>query len=247
MIGWRSRYLLARLIPLTVSLAVVLVVNALVPGFVVGWLAGSVAAGLLRRRTGCGYGARPAMPAEVALLRGMGGLVPGLRGRGEPSWWIRQSDIGWMWMPNRRTVVVTSGLVGGLRTGAVSPDRCAAVLAGAAGRLPVTTSRLIRVVEVACIPARLIAGLIPRSIRRPWHPLPLGLACLSLVAAIQQGSQGRWGVAVLQVILAGALVCAPWFEARWQTTLEQMGADATISAGLDSTTAFATGNVRGDG
>lgn len=239
MIGWRSRYLLARLIPLTVSLAVVLVVNALVPGFVVGWLAGSVAAGLLRRRTGCGYGARPAMPAEVALLRGMGGLVPGLRGRGEPSWWIRQSDIGWMWMPNRRTVVVTSGLVGGLRTGAVSPDRCAAVLAGASGRLPVTSSRLVRVLEVACIPARLIARLIPRSIRRPWHPLPLGLACLSLVAVIQQGSQGRWGVAALQVILAAALIGAPWFEARWQSTLEQMGTDATIKAGLDSATASA--------
>jgi len=236
--GWRSHYLLARLIPLTVSLAVVLVVNALVPGFVLGWLAGSVAAGLLRRRTGCGFGARPATPAEVALLRGMGGLVPVLRGRGEPSWWIRQSDIGWMWMPNRRTVVVTSGLVESLRTGVVSPVRCAAVLAGAAGRLPVTTSRLVRVLEVACMPARLITGLIPRSIRRPWHPLPAGLTCLSLVAVIQQGSQGRWGVAILQVILPAALVCAPWFEARWQTRLAQMGTDAT---------AFATGNVRGDG
>lgn len=77
MTRWRGPYLSARIIPLTVSLAIGLVTNALLPGFAVGWLVGGTVAILLRLR--CGWwraGARRPTPDEVAILRSTSGLIP---------------------------------------------------------------------------------------------------------------------------------------------------------------------------
>ena len=235
MTRWRAPYLRARIIPLTVSLAIGLVINALLPGFAVGWLVGGTVAVLLRSR--CGWwraGARRPTPDEVAVLRSTSGLVPALRGRGEPAWWIRPAGVRRVWMPNTRNVVVTKRLTDEMRNETVNDETGAFLLAAAVGRLPVTSSRMVGVVEFVSLPGRMLARLVPRSICRPWHPYLLALAVLSLVAVVQHAGTGRWGLAIGQMLLAAALVLAPWWEERWQAALRQLDTDGATEAGLQS-------------
>ena len=241
MTRWRGPYLSARIIPLTVSLAIGLVTNALLPGFAVGWLGGGTVAILLRLR--CGWwraGARRPTPDEVAILRSTSGLIPALRGRGEPTWWIRPTSACPVWMPNPRNVVVTQKLIDEMRHGAVHDESGALLLAAAVGRLPVTCSPMVGVVEFVSLPARVLARVVPRSIRRPWHPYLVVLAVLSLVAVVQHAGAGRWGLIIGQMLLAGALVLAPWWEERWQAALRQLDADGATEAGLQTLAASPT-------
>lgn len=236
MIPWRSVYTLARIIPVVVSFALVAVANAAWPGFALGWLIVVLAAtasgrgGLLR------FVARRPSVGVLEVLRSTGGVVPALRGRREPRWWIASSTRSWLRMTSPRDVVVSTGLVAALQAGRVASDHLAIVLASEHGRLRVTGTWTVRFVDVLCLPSRLVAHLLPSGLRRPGQPLQFWLATLAGIAFTQQLALGRWGTALGLLILMAGVLAGPNAETRWQARLDRLAADAVVAAGLDQGT-----------
>lgn len=234
MTGWKSSYLLARLIPTTISTGIVLVTNALWPGFAFGWIAACLAIGIFNARGWCWrLRARPATASELQVLRAASGLVPGLRGRAEPRWWIaRHPNRPAVWLCSPHEALASSTMVEALRDGRVSPDGFAVALAGAWGRLPVTRSVWVNVIDTASLPARCLAMLVPRQLRRFGTGYLMWCAVLAVIASVQQAGSGRGATALLLAVLAASLVLGPRWSAGWQTTWRRLADGAIGSAGL---------------
>lgn len=227
---------MARIVPLVVSFALVAVANAAWPGFALGWLIVILIA-TAKGRGGllCFLARRPAVDV-LEVLRSTGGVVPALRGRQEPRWWIASSMRGWLRMTSARDVVVSAGLVAALQAGRIDAHSVAIALAGEHGRICATGTWTVRLVDALCLPGSVAARVLPRGLRGPGPPLQFWLATLAGIALIQQGASGKWGTALGLAILATSVVLGPIAEARWQARLDRLASDAVVAAGLDQGT-----------
>lgn len=236
MTPWRLAYALARIIPVVVSFALVAVANAAWPGFALGWLIVVLVATATGRDRLLRVVARRPSVDVLEVLRSTGGMVPALRGRLEPRWWVAPSIRSWLRMTSPRDVVISTGLVAALQAGRIAPDRLAIGLATEHGRLRVTGTWMVRLIDALCLPSTLVARLLPRGLRRPGQPLQYWLATLAGIALIRQGASGRWGTGLGLATLAAGVLLGPIAEARWQARLDRLAADAVVAAGLDQGT-----------
>lgn len=233
MTGWRGAWLAARIVPALVSGMVVIWGTALWPPFLIVWCVGVVLVGWVRaRRSWWRWRVHRLAGAELALLRGVLGRVPVLRGRGEPRLWVSGSTRVGLTMPTRNNMVVSRGLVDALVGGVVPGDAVAVEAARVRARLAWRGSVLVKVIEVGCLPAWVLGRVLPRAWRRPGHPFLVGLAGLCGVAIVQAGVAGRWPTAVILAGVGAGLLLGPVFAARWAA--ERVRVEASAVAGLDA-------------
>lgn len=108
MSGWRGAWLGARVVPLLVSGVIVVWGTALWSPFLPSWFAGVVLTGWARaRRPWWRWRARRLAGDELGLVRGVLGVVPVLRGRGEPRVWVSDSNRVRLVMPGQLDLVVS--------------------------------------------------------------------------------------------------------------------------------------------
>lgn len=234
---WRAAYLRARLVPLVGSLLLVLVANGLAPGAVLGWLGGSVILGVMAMRTRWWRPwtrARTPTEAELGVIRAAVALVPGLRGRHEPTAWVVADPGVWVEVRGPHDVVVSTGwLRWGGRDG-VTWEHLGASVAAARGRAATRTTGTA-VVDVLCVPGRLAWAPV-RWLQRRIPGLGWWMrgwsAVLAVIAVVQMASVGRWSVVASLVAAIMAAVGASWWSARWRRTLDRLGVEATDAAGL---------------
>lgn len=233
MTGWRGAWLAARIVPALVSGVVVVWGIALWPPFLIVWCGGVLLVGWVGAcRPWWRWRVRRLAWAELALLRGVLGRVPALRGRGEPCLWVSGSARVGMTMPTRHDMVVSRGLVDALVDGVVPGDAVAMEAARVRARLAWRRSVLVNVIEVGCLPAWVLGRMLPRGWRRPGHPFLVGLTGLCGVAIAQAGVAGRWPTAVILAEVVAGLLLGPVFAARWAA--ERVRVEASAVAELDA-------------
>jgi hypothetical protein len=201
-----------------------------------GWVAiGRTGVGLRVR-----FGARPASASvQEVVLRAVVPVVS-LRGRSQPQVWMGtgRRAAGWdVVVPRRGTLLVSDAIVAGLGTGRVSDVQVSMLVARALGRLPVVESRIVRAVELYCLPwlvAEAVASKIGSRlslvalVSLSWRMRP-NVFGLGLVDAV---GHARWEAAIPLAGLAILTFTTGPLAATWKRTLADLGDRRMAEEGL---------------
>ena len=145
---------------------------------------------------------------------------------------------GWdVVVPRRGTLLVSDAIVAGLGTGRVSDVQVSVLVARALGRLPVVGSRLVRAVELFCLPWLVVEAVASRIGSRlsrvalvwlSWRMRPIVFG-LGLVDAV---GHARWEAAIPLAGLAILTYTTGPLAVAWKRTLTDLGDRRAAEEGL---------------
>lgn len=238
---WRRVWLRAQITGLIFSSVVWLVVAGLSLTASLAVIAVGVVC-LLVRDTRVGlwwrFGARPASAFERERVQAAIVPIASLRGRHQPRIWIgTRTGAGGAVVPTSADLVVSPSVVRRIVAGELNDEQTSALVSHALGQRPVWGSRLVAVVDVYCLPWRLVeivtvlfgvtAGgsrLMGASWKICW--IVFGVAIVDSVQA------ARWNALVVVVIVAVLSGTTPALRRRWLATLRDLGDRQVIAEGL---------------
>lgn len=243
-VRWRARWALAQITGVIFSSLVWIVLSAVASQVVaVGLLAGVVFVAVHRTRPvlWLTFGARPAPTADRHIV--LRAIVPvaSLRGRNQPKVFVangRRAN-GWtVWMPGRRTLLVSESLIARMRSDEISDLEVSVLVAHALGQVPVRGSRTVLAVELCCLPWAIVevvaAQIMPCLSRTPlmslsWEMRPVVLG-LGLSDAVQHA---RWEAAIPLVVLTVLTYTTGPLELAWGRRLGELGDRRVAAEGID--------------
>ena len=225
---WRWVWLRSRITACAVSGMIWLAVAGLAPAVMVGLLTAGVVivvgwrSGLLVR---CRFGARRAASDEAAIV--LRALVPvaSLRGRSQPSLWVRDRLGCDVRAVDERTLVVSRRLIGWMRAGQIADLVVCELVVSVLALASVQRSRLVAAVQLFCLPWTVLAlvarpaGVVARRLR------PLAWLC-ALMAAGDLYWRGEWLAIVLLALVVVATVTTSRFDRAWAVRHQAMADDA---------------------
>ncbi len=238
---WRRVWLRAQITGLVFSSVVWLVVAGLSLTAALAVIAVGVVC-LLVRDTRVGlwwrFGARPASAFERERVQAAIVPIASLRGRHQPRIWIgTRTGAGGAVVPTPADLVVSPSVVRRIVAGELNDEHTSALVSRALGQRPVWGSRLVAVVDVYCVPWRLVemvtmvfdvtaggSGLMAASWKIRW--MVFGVAIVDNVQA------ARWNALVVVVIVAVLSGTTPALRRRWLDTLRDLGDRQVITEGL---------------
>ena len=239
--GWRSTWAAAQITGAIFSSLVWIVVWGLsLPALVV---AGGIGVALVITRNTrpmlwWRFGATPANDFQRDTLLTAIVPIPSLRGRHQPSVWIGRRIIGGqVVMPSRSIMVVSPRFVAQVANGQMTDREASAIISQALGVVEVVGSTPVNVLEVHCMPWRMVQVLIAmvsqfaarhRTLRISWSIRWIVFG----VATADNYLNARWPAFVGVTLIAGLSWTTGFLQKRWDGRLQDLGDQRTISEGL---------------
>jgi hypothetical protein len=178
------------------------------------------------------WGVRPASAIEAASVLESLIVAPVLRGRGQPTIWVRVKGGGQSVdaLTSEDVILSQQQLLAVMRR-QVADDELTALVLHAVGRARLTRRRLDAVLVVVNLPWELLCavtvavgsgrlGRIP-VIGALWVARPV----VFTIAIIQQAQAGRWPVAITVAVLLAVTWLHPHWVRAWRRRVEQAGDD----------------------
>ncbi len=184
------------------------------------------------------FGARPANDFQRDTI--LTAIVPiaSLRGRHQPSVWIGSRIIGAdVVMPSSSILVVSPKFVGQVANGQMTDRRASAIISQTLGAVEVVDSALVNVLEVYCLPWRIVQILIGASSQfaahHPTFKFSWKIRWLVFgVAIVDSYLNARWPAFFGVTMIAVLSWTTGHFQERWGRKRQDLGDQRAISEGL---------------
>jgi hypothetical protein len=178
------------------------------------------------------HGVRPASPAERDAV--LEALIPvrALRGRGQPSIWIRTRP-GPLEAITRRDLVIPNGTVQALLRGRLYPDAFAAAVVRTIAERTVRAGVAVYLVDVYCLPWTFLAAGLGWVGRQPLiHPLWVARPIVLTIAIVQELQAGEPTVAATVLAIPACTYLHPYWRTRCHEAVRRYADSEVARQGL---------------
>lgn len=164
--------------------------------------------------------------------------IASLRGRHQPSVWIGHRIIGGqVVMPSSTALVVSPRFVGQVANGQLTDRQASAIVSQALGAVQVINSTLVNMLDVCCVPWRLVQVLVAmvtqfatrhRTIRFSWKIRWLVFG----TATVDNYLNTRWAAFIGVIVIAVLSWTTGFFQKQWDHRCQDLGDQRTTAEGL---------------
>lgn len=184
------------------------------------------------------FGATPANDFQRDTI--LTAIIPiaSLRGRHQPSVWIGRRILGGqVVMPLSTILVVSPRFVGQVASGQLTDRQASAIISQPLGAVEVVDSTLVNLLDVYCVPWRIVQVLIAmvsqfasrhRTLRISWSIRWLVFG----IAIVDNYVNARWAALIGVVLIAALSWTTGFLQNRWGRRCQDLADQRTIAEGL---------------